>query len=89
MVEGARLESVYGFIAHRGFESLSLRHSVYVDELVTSWVSKGFHLTPIGFDTFFTKVRHPFLFLPRVANPSKITNALINLLVKMLIAQAP
>ena len=24
-VEGARLESVYGFIAHRGFESLSLR----------------------------------------------------------------
>ena len=25
MVEGARLESVYGFIAHRGFESLPLR----------------------------------------------------------------
>lgn len=26
MAEGARLESVYTFIAYRGFESLSLRH---------------------------------------------------------------
>ena len=25
VVEGARLESVYGLIAHRGFESLALR----------------------------------------------------------------
>ena len=28
-VEGARLESVCTFIAYRGFESLSLRHTVY------------------------------------------------------------
>ena len=27
--EGARLESVYGLIAHRGFESLPLRHVMY------------------------------------------------------------
>ena len=27
VVEGARLESVYAFIAYRGFESLSLRHA--------------------------------------------------------------
>ena len=73
----------------RGFESLSLRHSVYIDQLVTYRLSKGFHLTPIGFDTFFTKVRHPFLFFPRVANPSINSNDLIILLSKLLIAQAP
>ena len=28
--EGARLESVYGLIAHRGFESLPLRHARYI-----------------------------------------------------------
>ncbi len=36
MAEGARLESVYTFIAYRGFESLSLRQTTHPIWLLTS-----------------------------------------------------
>ncbi len=35
MAEGARLELVYTLIAYRGFESLPLRHFLFVNQILT------------------------------------------------------
>lgn len=42
MVESARLESVYTFVAYRGFESLSLRQfSKAAEKLLFLWALLG------------------------------------------------
>lgn len=50
LVYGARLELVYGLIAHRGFESLLLRH-----DWVTKKMSPNFFLYSCGFAGFLER----------------------------------
>lgn len=38
VVEGARLESVYTFIAYRGFESPSVRQNSYANQVVKDYI---------------------------------------------------
>ena len=51
MAEGARLESVYTFIAYRGFESLSLR------QIRKSPASRGFFVSDVEIGTIQIQAR--------------------------------